>query len=109
MLLLCPNKCSTKEITREKMKEHIKLCPDQVVTCKYSEFGCDRKEIKRKDHDRHLSSTMEQHLYLVAAYAKKERDARKSLEEKIEKKIAAEVVLESRIARLEKKLEEMND
>ena len=103
MPLPCPNKCSTEEITREKMKEHIELCPDQVVTCKYSEFGCDSKGIKRKDHDQHLSSTMEQHLYLVAEYARKERDARKSLEEKIEKKFAAEVDT------LKKKLEEMND
>ena len=102
MPLPCPNKCSTEEITREKMKDHIELCPNQVVKCKYSEFGCDGEEIKRKDHDQHLSSTMEQHLCLVAEYAK-------SLEEKIEKKIAAEVVLENRIATLEKKLEEMSD
>ena len=84
MPLPCPNKCSSKEkITREKMKLHIDMCPDQVVKCKYSEFGCNENVIKRKDYDQHLSSTMEQHLYLTAEYAKNERIARKKLEEKI--------------------------
>ena len=105
MPLPCPNKCSgKKEITRENMKEHITVCPDQVVSCKYSEFGCGTKEIKRKDHDQHLSSAMEQHLCLVEEYAKKERDARKELEKQIERNIAANVMLESRIAELEQQL-----
>ena len=80
----CPNKCSSKEvITRETMNQHIKKCPNQAVNCKYFEFGCNKKEIKRKDYKHHLSSTMEQHLCLVADYAKNERKARMQLEEKI--------------------------
>ena len=40
----CHNKCSSEEkITREKMKEHLEVCPDQEVSCKYSKFGCDIK------------------------------------------------------------------
>ena len=84
MPLLCPNKCPSKEeIIREKMKDHIKICPDQVVMCKYFEFGCLEKEIKRKDYDRHLSLGMEKHLHLVAEYARTERNSRRILEEKI--------------------------
>lgn len=100
MLLPCANKCSGKEITRESMKQHIAVCPEQVVACKYREFGC-VEGIKRKDHDQHLSSAMEQHLYLVAECAKNERDARKVLEKKIEENTAAREMLEHRIAKLE--------
>ena len=55
MLVHCHNKCSSEEkITREKMKEHLEDFPDQEVSCKYSEFGCDIK-VKRKDYDDHLA------------------------------------------------------
>jgi len=84
MPLPCPNKCSSKEeIIREKMKEHIEVCPDQLLPCKYAEFGCIKIPIKRKDYDQHLSSAMEQHLCMVAGYAKMERNARRILERKI--------------------------
>ena len=84
MPLPCPNKCSSKEkITRDKMKEHIKVCPDQEVKCKYFEFGCLDKGIKRKDYDKHLSTGMEKHLHLVAEYARNERNSRKLLEDKV--------------------------
>ena len=76
------------------------MCPEQVVECKYKEFGC-VKGIKRKDHDQHLSSAMEQHLYLVAECARNERDARKVLEKRIEENTAAREMLEHRIAKLE--------
>ena len=66
------------------MKEHIEVCPNQVVMCKYVEFGCDEKEIKCKNYDQHLSSAVEQHLCLVAEYAKREKDARKNLEVKMD-------------------------
>ena len=103
MPLPCPNKCRSKEeITRENMKQHIEKCPDQEVACKYSEFGCDGERIKRKDHDQHLSLAMEQHLFLVADYARKERNVREMLEKKIEENSAAKVMLENRIAALEK-------
>ena len=84
MLLPCPNKCpSKKEIICEKMNDHIKICPDQVVMCKYFEFGCLEKETKRKDYDKHLSLDMKKHLHLVAEYARTERSSRRILEEKI--------------------------
>ena len=90
--LPCPNNCPSKQIARDKMKHHIEICPDQVVTCKYSEFGCTEGVIKRKNYQKHLSSTMEKHLNLVAEYAKNERSARMKLEEKIdetERKLSA--------------------
>ena len=79
----CHNKCSSEEkITREKMKEHLEVCPDQEVLCKYSEFGCDIK-VKRKDYDDHLSSSFELHLHLVVEVARNEKNAREALEEKV--------------------------
>lgn len=84
MPLPCPNKCPiTEEITRDKMKEHIKVCPDQEVKCKYFEFGCFEKEIKRKDYDKHLTTGMEKHLHLVAKYARNKRNSRNLLEDKV--------------------------
>ena len=98
----CPNKCfSEVGITREEMSQHIEGCPNQAVKCKYSEFGCNEKEIKRKDYDNHLSSTIEQHLSLVAEYAKNERSARMKLEEN---ERSARMKLEEKIAALERKL-----
>lgn len=83
MPLKCPNKCSNEEkITREKMKEHLDVCPDQEVSCKYSEFGCDIK-VKRKDFDDHLTSSYELHLHLIVEVARSEKDARMALEEKV--------------------------
>ena len=83
MPLHCPNKCPGEEkIIREKIKEHLDVCPDQEVPCKYSEFGCDIK-VKRKDYDDHLSSSYELHLHLVVEVARSEKNARKALEEKV--------------------------
>ena len=83
MPLLCPNVCSNTKILREKMNEHIAICPDQTISCKYSEFGCDVK-VKRKDYDQHLSSAMEEHLNLAVDSARSERDARQLLEAKVD-------------------------
>ena len=81
--LKCPNKCSSEEkIIREKMKEHLDVCPDQEVSCKYSEFGCDIK-VKRKDFDDHLTSSYELHLHLVVEVARSERNARMALEKEV--------------------------
>ena len=66
VLLWCPNECSSEKIAREKMNEHIEVCPEHEVSCKYAEFGCDVK-VKRKDYDEHLSSAVKQHLSLVEA------------------------------------------
>ena len=89
MLIPCPNECSNKEkFIRERMKEHIKVCPNEVVACIYAKFGCNEKQIKRQDYDQHLSSAIEKHLHLVAEFAEKESNARKMLEEKIKENMA---------------------
>ena len=83
MPLPCPNKCPvTKVITREEMKQHLEVCPDQVVACKYSELGC-HQNMKRKELDQHMSSVMQDHLDLVAKKAISEENARKQLEREV--------------------------
>jgi len=81
--LPCPNEClPTKVITREKMKQHLEVCPDQVVTCKYFELGCQQKVI-RKGLDQHMSTNIQDHLDLVAKEAISEKNARKKLEQEV--------------------------
>ena len=104
MSIPCPNKClSAREITREKMKEHIKVCPNQLVSCKYNKFGCNEKDMKRKDYEQHLSSAMELHLHLMAKFAEKESKAREVLEGEMKEIVAAKKRLENRIAALERR------
>ena len=87
MPIHCVNKCpNLGKILRDKMDEHLKVCPNQLVSCEYSEFGCNKK-IKREDLQQHLSSSVEQHLLLVAESAKKERDARIALEKELREEI----------------------
>lgn len=87
MPIHCVNKCSNVgDILREEMDEHLKMCPNQLVPCEYSEFGCNKK-IKRQDLPQHLSSSMEHHLFLVAENAKKERVARIALEKELKEEI----------------------
>ncbi|XP_065893870.1 TNF receptor-associated factor 5-like [Dysidea avara] len=100
MPLPCPNKCSApKMITREEMKQHLEVCPDQVVACKYSELGCQQK-MKRKELDQHMSTAIQHHLDLVAKRAISEENARKQLEyanKQLEKKVASLEVMMTKL------------
>jgi len=60
----CPNSCSTSNLLRSELMEHIKNCPLQVVPCEYSHAGCD-KHMARKDIEIHQVTGMVEHLTLV--------------------------------------------
>ena len=51
--LLCPNHCSRMTYPRHQLKEHIAECPDEKVSCTFSEMGC-KELIKRRLLQRHL-------------------------------------------------------
>ncbi|XP_065919700.1 TNF receptor-associated factor 4-like [Dysidea avara] len=60
----CPNNCSTSDLLRLELAEHIEKCPLQVVSCEYSHAGCD-KHMARKDIEIHQVTGMVEHLTLV--------------------------------------------
>jgi len=77
----CVNKCG-KTFPRDCLKEHPKVCANELVPCQYFDFGCIKK-IQRKNLKQHLSSAMEEHLSLAVTKAKREESIRKALEQEI--------------------------
>ena len=61
--LPCPNKCEIENIQRDKVEEHRKSCPLEVIQCDYHVIGCTAKMI-RKELSKHKSEMMEEHLSL---------------------------------------------
>ena len=57
----CPNKCEVKMIPRGQLKQHKQICSLEVVSCKYSAFGC-TKRLPRRDLKRHLEEGETEHL-----------------------------------------------
>ena len=58
--LPCPAGCR-KTVKRGDMKHHLATCEEELVTCEYSQMGCD-SVIKRKDLNKHLQDEKEGHL-----------------------------------------------
>jgi len=59
----CPAKCS-KKFAREEAEDHKQVCQNALVDCEYENFGCS-KQLKRKEHSRHLKIAVFEHLELV--------------------------------------------
>ena len=64
VVIPCPNHCETDEIFREDMDEHRKVCPFEVVSCKYMKLGCGSR-MARKEVEEHLKENVEDHLHLA--------------------------------------------
>ena len=64
VLIACPNHCETDEILREDMDEHRKVCPFEVVSCKYMKLGCGSR-MARKEIEKHKKEKVEDHLHLA--------------------------------------------
>lgn len=75
----CINKCG-KKLSRDCMKEHSKVCPNELLQCKFLDFGCNEK-VQRKNLKLHMSSAMQKHLSLAVKKAKREERTRKALEQ----------------------------
>ena len=61
--LPCPNKCEIESIERDKIEEHRKICPLEVIQCDYHVIGCTVR-IARKELSKHKQEMMEEHLSL---------------------------------------------
>ena len=58
--LSCPAKCGKLQ-SRKKMAEHLTVCTEELVSCKYASIGCN-EVIKRKDLQSHLRDKKDYHL-----------------------------------------------
>ena len=58
--LNCPAKCGKLQ-SRKKMAEHLTVCTEELVSCKYASIGC-AEVIKRKDLQTHLRNKKDYHL-----------------------------------------------
>ena len=60
----CPNKCELKNVPSKHLKEHMKVCPLEVVQCEYCNVGCEAK-MARKDLMKHNEENTNEHLLLM--------------------------------------------
>ena len=60
----CPNNCEVMNVPREHLKEHMKVCPVEIVQCQYHNVGCKAK-VARKDLVKHDEEKTNEHLLLV--------------------------------------------
>ena len=60
----CPNKCEIINVPRENLKEHVEVCPMEIVQCQYHNVGCEAKVV-RKDLVKHDEEKTNEHLLLV--------------------------------------------
>jgi len=45
-------KCEIDKVPRDDIKEHMKICPFELIQCEYHELGC-KERIVRKDQAKH--------------------------------------------------------
>ena len=64
--LQCPNQCGIGAIERKNLNAHItSLCPLQVEPCAFEFAGCG-VQVKRKDREEHVETSMTAHVTLLA-------------------------------------------
>ena len=79
VLISCPNHCETDEILREDMDEHRKVCPFEVVSCKYMKLGCGSR-MARKEIEEHGKEKVEDHLHLALERLEKLENSQNTME-----------------------------
>ena len=74
--MVCPNSCSEGRMKRNNLHNHLLTCPDEVVSCSFSEIGCEKK-MKRRCLQQHNEANIMQHqlmMYDAFRNVKKEND-----------------------------------
>ena len=91
--LPCPNNCGFGNIPRDGIREHVNICPLQLVQCKYHIIGCE-VTMARKDQKKHNNEMMEEHLSLavieLSATKKCQHDSQKTIQDLANKLATAE-------------------
>ena len=65
--IACPNKCEAGSVPRDDVKEHIKMCPLELIQCEYHVVGC-KERMAHKDQRKHNKEKMEEHLSFTTNY-----------------------------------------
>ena len=61
LVVPCPNEGCSETLPRCDIPEHRQTCPMEVIACKYSAIGCEKKQL-RKDLEDHEKSNDQLHL-----------------------------------------------
>ncbi len=80
--LVCPNDCDSDLIEREKMLEHLKICPKRKQDCPFEEAGC-TVSLKPGDLETHMESCMSQHMQMLAIEHKEMKDKTMKMESEL--------------------------
>ena len=76
--LPCPNNCELGVVPTARMADHKKVCPLEIVSCEYSEMGCDVR-LLRRDIEKHNTTETAHHLKLMnQAFLKMNKDITKA-------------------------------
>ena len=78
----CPNECSKQTYPRSQLKNHIALCPEQMVDCNFKEMGC-KITMKRRLLQQHLESNSLQHQMIMCQAFKSLQKEKEELERKV--------------------------
>ena len=73
ILIQCPHHCDQHQMKRKDLKEHLKICPLEVIECQYKDAGCVER-VARKDMDLHILTNMEKHMVLLQEQNRKLQD-----------------------------------
>lgn len=57
----CPNRCSEEKLMVEDIEAHLRVCPEQLVSCECASLGC-LATMKRKEMGAHMEAYKESHL-----------------------------------------------
>lgn len=72
--LNCPSGCTqSSEIKQKDLNKHAEVCPLEKVPCPFSEVGCNTS-ILQKDLSVHIETSVQQHMEIMTAYNKLQRD-----------------------------------
>ena len=72
--LPCPNSCELGVVPTARMADHKKVCPLEIVSCEYSEMGCDVR-LPRREIEKHNTTKTAHHLKLMnQAFLKMNKD-----------------------------------
>lgn len=76
----CPNGCKVVNLRKGLLDEHLLVCPEQSISCKFAHVGCS-EVIKRKDLDKHIEESISDHLHHLMMAHSKALDRVKQLED----------------------------
>ena len=86
--VLCPNSCTKEKMKRGDLDRHLSSCPNELVSCFFSDMGCTVERIKRCHLRQHMEASWLQHqLMMCDAFKqlKKENEMLKKDNEELRK------------------------